>query len=253
MAHLIALVLLASAEWTSFLAWYKTYSGPVMPPDVMKAYAAVLSGQGKSDADIKATLGSLQKTFATGPRDMLTLHFNKVYNEHPELFSAAPNAFLVRMVKGMKPGAALDVAMGQGRNSVYLAQQGWDVTGYDLSDQGMALARAAAERAGVRIRTVEATHQEFDFGHERWDLIVMTYSFVNMQDTGFLARIRDSLRPGGVVVLEQMNSGGTGKGPANALLRSFEGLRVLHYEDAVDIAEWSHQPARLGRIVVQKE
>ena len=253
MAHLIALVLLASAEWTTFLNWYKTYSGPVMPPDVMKAYAAVLSGQGKSDAEVKATLGSLQKTFATAPRDMLTLHFNKVYTEHADLFSAAPNAFVVRMTKGMKPGAALDVAMGQGRNFVYLAQQGWDVTGYDLSDQGLAMASAAAERAGVRIRAVESTHQDFDFGHERWDLIVMTYSFVNMQDAQFLGRVRDSLRPGGVIVLEQMNSGGTGKGPANALLHSFEGLRVLHYEDAVDIAEWSHQPARLGRIAVQKE
>jgi len=253
MTHLIALVLLASAEWTTFLNWYKTYSGPVMPPDVMKAYAAVLSGQGKSDAEVKATLGSLQKTFATAPRDMLTLHFNKVYTEHADLFSAAPNAFVVRMTKGMKPGAALDVAMGQGRNFVYLAQQGWDVTGYDLSDQGLAMASAAAERAGVRIRAVESTHQDFDFGHERWDLIVMTYSFVNMQDAQFLGRVRDSLRPGGVIVLEQMNSGGTGKGPANALLHSFEGLRVLHYEDAVDIAEWSHQPARLGRIAVQKE
>lgn len=240
-----------SAAWSEFAAWYRGYSGSVMPPEVLKAYTAELASHGRSPEQIKVTIGELMR--AMGTREALALHFDKVYTEHTDLFSNAPNGFLVRAIRGRKPGAALDIAMGQGRNSIYLAQQGWTVTGYDLSPQGLALARKAAERAGVRITTVESTHNDFDFGRQRWDLIVMTYCFANMQDAAFLSRIRESLRPGGMVVLEQMNSGGTGKGPANALLESFKGLRVLHYEDVVDTAEWSHQPARLGRLVVKKE
>ena len=143
--------------------------------------------------------------------------------------------------------------MGQGRNSIYLARQGWTVTGYDISAAGLARARTDAQKAGVRIDAVEATHENFDFGKERWDLIVMSYSLVNMQDTALLTRIKQSLRPGGIVVLEQANAGGEGKGPANALIRSFEDLRILRYEDVVDVAEWSRKPQRLGRIVAQKD
>jgi 2-polyprenyl-3-methyl-5-hydroxy-6-metoxy-1,4-benzoquinol methylase len=157
------------------------------------------------------------------------------------------------MLEGVKPGRALDVAMGQGRNAVYLAGQGWDVTGYDISETGLSAARAAAGKAGVRIQAIRASHQDFDFGRDRWDLIVMTYSLADMDDASFLRRIRDSLKPGGIVVVEQMNSPGTARGPANALFRSFQDLRVIHYEDVADTAEWSLQKMRIGRIVAQRD
>ncbi|MEK7404636.1 MAG: methyltransferase domain-containing protein, partial [Acidobacteriota bacterium] len=179
--------------------------------------------------------------------------FNKMFTQQQGLFSTEPNALLARAVRELKPGKALDVAMGQGRNSVFLARQGWEVTGYDLSDQGLAIARANAAKAGVTINTIFASHQEFDFGKDRWDLIVMTYAFVSMEDAAFLQRVRDSLKPGGIVVVEQLNSGGPGPGPANALFRSFQDLRVLHYEDTSDTADWSQKKARIGRLVAQKE
>jgi len=179
--------------------------------------------------------------------------FNKLYSGTSDLFSAAPNAFLARTVTGLKPGRALDVAMGQGRNSIFLAKQGWDVTGYDIADTGLEAARSAAEKAGVRIHAVHATHDDFDFGRDQWDLIVMTYTLADMENAAFLRRVKDSLKPGGILVLEQMNAGGTGKGPANALFRSFQDLRVIHYEDVVDTAEWGLQKMRIGRIVAQKD
>jgi len=179
--------------------------------------------------------------------------FNKLYSGPSNLFNAAPNAFLVRTVNGLRPGRALDVAMGQGRNSVFLAEQGWEVTGYDIADTGLEAARSAAEKAGVRIHAVHATHDDFEFGREQWDLIVMTYALADMENTAFLRRVRDALKPGGIVVVEQMNAGGTGKGPANALFRSFQDLRVIHYEDVVDTAEWGLQKMRIGRIVAQKD
>jgi len=179
--------------------------------------------------------------------------FNRLYAGPSNLFHTAPNAFLARTVNGLKPGRALDVAMGQGRNSVFLAKEGWEVTGYDVADTGLAAARAAAEKAGVRIRAVHASHDDFAFGREQWDLIVMTYTLADMENAAFLQRVKDSLRPGGIVVVEQMNAGGTGKGPANALFRSFQDLRVIHYEDVVDTAEWGLQKMRIGRIAAQKD
>jgi 2-polyprenyl-3-methyl-5-hydroxy-6-metoxy-1,4-benzoquinol methylase len=179
--------------------------------------------------------------------------FNKLYSSPSELFSAKPSAFLARFSRGLKPGRALDVAMGQGRNSIFLAKQGWDVTGYDIADTGLEAARNAAKDAGVRINAVHASHDDFAFGTAQWDLIVMTYTLADMENAAFLKRVKDSLKPGGIIILEQMNAGGTGKGPANALLRSFQDLRVIHYEDVVDVAEWGLQKMRIGRIVVEKD
>lgn len=51
---------------------------------------------------------------------------------------------MIEATRGLKPGAALDAAMGQGRNALYLAQVGWNVTGFDVSEVGTAAARARA-------------------------------------------------------------------------------------------------------------
>lgn len=236
-----------------FLAWYATFTGSVMPPEVLKAYAAKLAAGGAAESEVREQIAAVQKYIAGMPPELLTVHFNNIYGAHQELFSQEPNAFLVSSVRGAKPGTALDVAMGQGRNAVFLAMQGWDVTGYDLSDQGMAIARAAAEKAKVTIRTVQSSHQGFDFGKERWDLIVMTYAFVNMEDTEFLKKVRDSLKPGGRLLVEQINAGGGGKGPANALFRSLQDLRVIHYEDTVGVAEWSKGAMRIGRLLAERD
>src|SRR5262249_16296955 len=129
------------AACKQFLAWYRTYTGSVMPPEVMKAYAARLAADGATDTEVGEQLVAVRKYVRRMPPEVLKVHFNNVYTTHKELFSQEPNAFLVRSVREVKPGTALDVAMGQGRNSVFLAMQGWDVTGYDLSDQGMAIAK----------------------------------------------------------------------------------------------------------------
>src|SRR5260370_4164095 len=63
--------------------------------------------------------------------------YNSTYRgEDGDVFSRNPNGFLVEMTRQRKPGRALDVGMGQGRNSIFLAQQGWDVTGFDPADEG---------------------------------------------------------------------------------------------------------------------
>jgi 2-polyprenyl-3-methyl-5-hydroxy-6-metoxy-1,4-benzoquinol methylase len=185
----------------------------------------------------------------------IAARFDKIYTSPTPVFRTEPSAFVVKMAEGLKPGKALDVAMGQGRNSVFLAQKGWEVTGYDVSEQGLTIARGNAEKAGVKINAVLKSHSDFEFGKGQWDLVVMTFSLASMDDKSFLQRVFDSVKPGGTVLVEQFNSapGPGSKGPANALFRTFEGMRVIYYEDVEDVSDWGKMRARIGRIAAQKE
>ena len=58
------------------------------------------------------------------------------------------NKFLAESVKGRKPGKALDIGMGQGRNSLFLAALGWQVTGFDISEVGVKQALAECRWCG---------------------------------------------------------------------------------------------------------
>jgi SAM-dependent methyltransferase len=60
------------------------------------------------------------------------------------IWRAEPNRFLVEEVARMKPGRALDLACGEGRNALWLAERGWQVTGVDFSPVGLAKARRLA-------------------------------------------------------------------------------------------------------------
>ena len=62
------------------------------------------------------------------------------------------NKFLAETIKGRKPGRALDIGMGEGRNALFLATQGWEVTGFDISDVGVQLAREAAQEDRLEAR-----------------------------------------------------------------------------------------------------
>lgn len=65
------------------------------------------------------------------------------------VWSAGPNRFLVERSGGLTPGRALDLGAGEGRNSVWLAEQGWRVTAVDFSEVGLDKGRERARRAGV--------------------------------------------------------------------------------------------------------
>jgi 2-polyprenyl-3-methyl-5-hydroxy-6-metoxy-1,4-benzoquinol methylase len=243
------------AIWKEFVNWYRNQPATTPGPELMKGYAAKLASSGAAQAEIDNRLAVIRKIAATEPVELTAIRFNGIFSNPKPPFQTEPNAFLVRMVSGLKPGKALVPAMGQGRNAVYLARQGWDVTGYDISDRGIAMARAGAEKAGVRLNAVLKSHAEFDYGSAQWDLVVMTYHFAPLHDAAFVERVRESLRPGGMVIVEQFNAppGPDAKGPANALLKSFADLRVIHYEDAPGIGEWGGFKARIGRIAAVKE
>jgi hypothetical protein len=65
----------------------------------------------------------------------------------PERCSRKPNQLLVEAVRHRKPGTALDVGMGQGRNAIFLAKEGWEVTGFDSADEGVRHSPSIKEHA----------------------------------------------------------------------------------------------------------
>ena len=103
--------------------------------------------------------------------------FNWLYKHPMGFFNKDPNAPLVETVSSLKPGKALDIAMGEGRNAIWLATKGWDVTGFDISDEALRQTEERAGRVGVTIKAIKAASESFDYGHEQWDLIVMSYAF----------------------------------------------------------------------------
>lgn len=131
--------------------------------------------------------------------------WNERYAGEGFLFGTAPNAFL-RAQRHRLPasGSALAVADGEGRNGVWLAEQGLDVLAVDASEVGLAKSRRLAAERGVTLAWELGDLASWDFGRERFDVIAAI--FIQFADPALRARIFDgmkaALKPGGVLLLE---------------------------------------------------
>jgi SAM-dependent methyltransferase len=157
-------------------------------------------------------------------------------------FGTAPNEFLVRQAHHLPvPSSVLCVADGEGRNGVWLAQQGHRVTAFDLADAGVTKARRLAEERGVDVEFALA-----DINDWRWDercfdaLVAIFIQFLPPEArTGVFAGMRRAVRPGGLFLVqgyrpEQVDYG-TGGPPrrehmytASWLTAEFAGWEILH-------------------------
>lgn len=110
----------------------------------------------------------------------------------------SPSPLLVEAVKAIAPGRALDLACGLGRNALYLAQLGWEVTAVDGSGQAIARLNKEATRRGLTLkaRAADLEAGEFAIETEKWDLIVCCLYF----QRDLLAGIKRGLKTGGLYV-----------------------------------------------------
>jgi len=170
------------------------------------------------------------------------------------IFIKEPNRLLVSTVAGVKPGAALDVAMGQGRNALYLASQGWQVTGVDIADEGIRQAKAAAAERGLALNAVLTNIDEYDFGTARWDLVTMIYAGSSMK---WIDRIKPSLKPGGLFVFEffykdPSDSKEWSGTDTETLAAAFAGWDIVKNEAVEDTPDWGKTKSRLVRFIARK-
>ncbi len=235
------------AALAAFQEWRKSGANARLEWDAaLQSYEAKLRAEG---AGAEAAGRTMRLVVAYDEAEL----YDRVYAEAPR-FNARPNGFLVEAVEQLTPGRALDVGMGQGRNAIHLARRGWTVTGFDVSAVGLRKASEGAAAQGVRLEAVRASDDEFDFGRERWDLIVILHALEKRS----VHKVREALKPGGAVVVEAAHAepGGYPFGYAsNELLRLFEGFRILRYEERMGVHDFSEdrgEKTRLVRLLARK-
>lgn len=131
--------------------------------------------------------------------------WNRRYAGDEFLFGTEPNAWLREHADHLPPGGrVLSVADGEGRNSVWLARQGFRVDAFDVADRAVEKARGLARREGVSLNLTVADVDGFAWPEAAYDGVVAI--FVQFADPALRARLFErmvrSLRPGGVLILQ---------------------------------------------------
>lgn len=173
-------------------------------------------------------------------------------------FNKNPNQLLIESIKGRKPGKALDLGMGQGRNTIYLAKQGWDVTGIDIANEAIDFAKKKAKEEKNHITTEVIAMEQFQFGTNKWDLIVHVYEGC-LDDGKKVQKILMALKPGGLFVFEffhreaglQMNRPDFGctSHSVKERIEKTGGISITRYSEEIGIADFGLKPYRLIKLV----
>lgn len=198
--------------------------------------------------------------------------WNERYRGEGFSFGTEPNVFLASQVHHLKPGMrALVPGDGEGRNGVWLAQQGLIVDSVDISPIAIGKAKALAEARGVRINANAADLLDWDWPQEEYDLVAALYiHFFDADRPAMHRAMLKALKPGGIIIFESFRTEqiefqkvhGSG-GPRTAdLLASkgklesdFAGANILFLEEAdVDLREGPRHkgPAAVIRAVIRK-
>jgi len=150
------------------------------------------------------------------------------------------NPFLRTHVDLLPKGKALDIATGEGKNAVFLAQHGFHVDAVDISKAGLEKAEKIAREIGVKIHTVLTDLDTYPIERGRYDLIANFY-FLNRS---LIPKIKKGLKRGGMVIfetylLEQRALSALGPKTLkyflkpNELLSLFKGFRILRYREGI--------------------
>ena len=177
--------------------------------------------------------------------------WNKKYDTDTYLFGREAVPFLQEHVDLLPKGAVLDLAMGEGRNGVFLATKGFDVTGVDISKEGLKKAKALAAQRGVTLTTIVADLEEYTITPNTFDVIICTYYL----QKDLFPKIAAALKPGGMALVETYTMDHRQYRPRfnpayllepNELMTMLPGLRVLRYQE-VDTGQ-----AAFASILAQK-
>ena len=245
--------------WDAFLAFIPQAKSAGSPLELFEGFEKDLLASGTTPEEARGERMVVLKLSNTR-RDWIGPMFDRIYTSDSPNFKLAPNAFLTEVIESVPPGRALDIAMGQGRNAVFLASIGWQTTGIDVSTAGVAAAKENARRAGVQIDAHTVGVEDFDLGTNRWDLIVLTYALVpgGVAAREFADRVIASLASRGLLVIESFGSelGSRNRRPVDIdpqeLAGSYATLEMLRSEDEQTIPEWTDIVSRVIRMAARK-
>ncbi len=128
--------------------------------------------------------------------------WNRRYAGRELLWTGEPNRFLVAEAADLPPGRALDLACGEGRNAVWLAERGWRVTGMDFSEVALTKAQRLAAARGVEAEWVAADLLEHRPEPGAFDLVLLFYLQVPAEQRRPVVRAAAAaVAPGGVLLV----------------------------------------------------
>lgn len=179
--------------------------------------------------------------------------WNGVFSR-PNNIKPDANAFLAQVVSELKPGVAIDIGMGFGRNALYLARHGWTVTGVDVSDVGVQKARNVAQTEKLPLTAVREDMFKYNYGHDRYDLVVFTY--MGGEKQGMADKITDALKPGGLLVIEHfLKTKPDMPGYPPGVLRTlYPHLEELHYAEVDGVPDYGREnPGKVVQLLARKK
>jgi len=166
------------------------------------------------------------------------------YSAAGHAYGTTPNEFLVAQFRAIPKGRVLSLAEGEGRNAVFLAQQGYTVTAVDASLVGLNKARKLAEENDVVVEFIHADLADYDPGENQWNGIVSIFCPLPSSVRRELYRkVIAGLKQRGVFLLEAYTPDqlqhGTGGGSSVDTMQSEESLRLelggLKFEHLIEL------------------
>jgi SAM-dependent methyltransferase len=154
--------------------------------------------------------------------------------EHASDFEAGPTPLVMKTARALQPGRALDLASGAGRNTLWLAEHGWQVTAVDGAPSAIEVLRARSLERGLNVEAVVADLEKDEFEIEpcQWDLVLKCYY---LQRNLFEPAKRGVAAGGLLISIVHMNEPGEADGPfrlrPGQLEKYFTGWEILHLRE----------------------
>jgi len=168
------------------------------------------------------------------------MFWDRKYETEAYIFGKEPVGFLREHIDLLPQGKALDIAMGEGRNAVFLAKNGFDVDGCDISEIAVKKALDLAKESNVKIHAFVADLETYKLPKNTYDVIACFYYL----QRDLVPQMKEALKPGGMIIyetytIENLELGFEGPKnkdyllKPNELLDLFKGLKIIYYRELV--------------------
>jgi SAM-dependent methyltransferase len=187
------------------------------------------------------------------------------YGEAQSVWGWAPNRFVAEVLGPLPPGRALDLAAGEGRNSLWLADLGWRATAVDFAENALARGRAQAGEHALDVEWIHADVLEYEPAAGAYDAVVIAYLHLADEQRGTVLRHAvEALAPGGTLVVvghDVTNIADGVGGPQNPdilytpdlVTKYLDGLTVTRAERVHRQTDLAPQPAIDTLVVARAE
>ncbi len=129
--------------------------------------------------------------------------WNERYRQKEYSYGVAPNEYLKKSLENLKPGRILFGAEGEGRNAVFAARQGWEVSAFDISDEGRKKAKQLADENNVSLDYRVGELPDLNFPENQFDAAALIYAHLPPEvRSKYHQLINSYLKKGGILIIE---------------------------------------------------